>query len=107
MRKSIIALYAATIIGVTACNVTPTPPSVPTPTASAEPELTALQQHIKEDAIKEVNEHPLSKQGVIDYLAKEYPVEDVKAGVAGMACETDWITEAAEAGRSYGITDKA
>lgn|SRR5690349_21404783 len=93
----LLALYALT--GCTTSN-DPTPPPTPSVAATASSEahadLTPLQQHIKEDAMKEVAEKAISKQGVIDYLAKEYPVEDVKAGVAAMACEVDWQAEAAE-----------
>lgn len=99
MKARYLILPFTLLIGLTACDPGPAPTPAPATSAiidPSEPPLTALQEHIKEDALKEVAEKAISKQGVIDYLSKEYPVEDVKAGVAGMACETDWLAEAVQ-----------
>ena len=110
MKAPYLILPITLLIGLTACDPGPAPLPEATPSSvvdPSEPPLTALQEHIKEDALKEVADKAISKQGVIDYLAKEYPVEDVKAGVAGMACETDWLAEAAQYAKEKNATDRS
>lgn len=111
MNRTAIALtLSALLLGATSCaapnDVSPAPVTSAPTAEETDAALTPLQKHIKEDAIKEVSEEAFSKQGVIDYLTKEYPFEDVKAGVAAMACEADWTAEAAEKAATYGVTDK-
>lgn len=112
MNRTAIALtVSALLFGATACStsndVSPAPVTSSPTAEETDAALTPLQKHIKEDAIKEVTEEAFSKQGVIDYLTQEYPFEDVKAGVAAMACEADWMGEAAEKAATYGVEDKA
>lgn len=107
MKARYLTLPIALLIGLSACNSTPTPaPTAPT-AEETDAALTPLQKHIKEDAIKEVEKHAFSKQSVIDYLAKEYPVEDVKAGVAAMACEANWMGEAEQYATEHQTKDKS
>jgi hypothetical protein len=102
----LLALYALTGCATSNDPTPPPTPSVAASQASDDEQLTPLQQHIKEDALKELNEQDISKQGIIDYLSKEYPVEDVKAGVAAMACESDWQAEARDRAKALGVEDK-
>jgi SOS response regulatory protein OraA/RecX len=104
MKACYFTISAALILGTVGCDLGT--PAEPAPT-TLERELTDLQHHIKDDAIKALSEGAYSKQGVIDYLAKEYPTEDVKAGVADMACEADWKLEAVQKAESYGETEPA
>lgn len=111
-RKAVFALFLALTFGATACSAPTEAPPAPsaaatTPTAEeTDAALTDKQHHIKEDAIIALGEGAYSKRGVIDYLAEEYPTEDVKIAVGAMSCEADWKLEAMQKAEGYGITDK-